>query len=64
MNKSNIFELQGIVSVALNDRTSESGVCDPKEYAIFTNVSPFTDWIRQKAAEEEWKFIEMECEFK
>jgi len=60
-NKSNIFELQGIVSVALTDPNNEAA-CDPKEYAIFTNVSPFIEWIREKM-EEEWTFTEMECRF-
>jgi len=59
--KSNIFELQGIISASLADPNNEAA-CDPKEYAIFTNVSPLTDWIKA-AAEEEWKYTEMECRF-
>jgi len=59
--KSNIFELQGIISNSLTDPNNEDA-CDPREYAIFTNVNHFTDWIRQKA-EEEWKFIAMNCKF-
>jgi len=60
--KLNIFELQGIVSSALIASNKLAG-CDPKEYAIFTNVSPFTEWIKA-AAEKEWKYIEMNCIFK
>jgi len=59
--KSNIFELQGIVSTSLAD-PNNAVACDPKEYAIFTNVNPFTEWIKT-AAEEEWTYIEMECRF-
>jgi len=58
--KSNIFELQGIVSVAL--QATNSRACDPKKYAILTNVSPFTEWIRATAIAE-WKYIEMEFEY-
>lgn len=38
------FYLRGVVSVALND--AELDLCDVKNYAMFTDVAQFTDWIQ------------------
>lgn len=40
----NIWYLRGIVSSSLVDQVLS--VCDTKNYAVFTDVAKFTNWIQ------------------
>jgi len=61
--RSTYFELQGIVSNSLQKHVDGEMVCDENEFAIFTNVNPFTQWIREKMKEES-NYVELTCEFR
>lgn len=43
--RKNRWTLRGIVSAGLND--INTGGCMLTEYVVFTDVSKFTDWIKQ-----------------
>lgn len=43
MKSNNKWYLRGIVSAALFDK--EMYMCDTKNYAVFTDVAVFKDWI-------------------
>jgi len=40
----------------------ETKTCDSNNFAIFTNVNNFTEWIREKA-EEKCNYTKMGCKY-
>jgi len=53
------YWLQGIISAAYS---ASNGLCDNSNYAVFTNVSFFVDWIRE-TVETNATYINMDCTF-
>jgi len=59
---STFFELQGIVSSSLTKVVDNKTVGDENNFAVFTNVSPFKQWIQEKTKEES-NYVDLNCEF-
>lgn len=43
----NVWRIRGIIS--LSTRRSNSDICNPKHYVIFTDVAKFLSWIREES---------------
>ncbi|CAH0718452.1 unnamed protein product, partial [Brenthis ino] len=42
-----VWFIRGIISLALSRENYKVSVCDPNEYAIFTDVDKYDDWIKE-----------------
>lgn len=61
-NENANWEVRGIISMSLKDINYG---CDPNNFAFYTNVAYFGDWIAramEETKEKTWQFLKFDCE--